>query len=126
MRPGMFARVRLITRVDKDALVLPEEALVPQGSEQFVFKVVDSRVSRVKVETGQRRDGKVEIVSGLGKDDLVVTAGQAKLREGATVRAEGAGTGGPRPSGPGGANGAAAADPVPATPATPAVASAAR
>ena len=126
MRPGMFARVRLITRVDKDAMILPEEALVPQGSEQFVFKVVDSRVSRVKVETGQRRDGKVEIVSGLGKDDLVVTAGQAKLREGATVRAEGAGTGGPRPSGPGGANGAAAADPVPATPATPAVASAAR
>jgi len=89
LRPGMFARVKLITRVEKDALVLPEEALVPQGAERFVFRVADGKVSRVKVETGQRRDGKVEIVDGLNKDDVVVTAGQLKLRDGASVRVAG-------------------------------------
>ena len=86
LRPGMFARVKLITRAEKDALVLPEEALVPQGVEQYVFRVSNDKVSRVKVETGQRRDGKVEIVNGLGKDDVVVTAGQIKLRDGVLVK----------------------------------------
>jgi len=86
LRPGMFARVRLITREEREAMVLPEQALVPQGNEQYVFKVIDGKVSRVKVETGQRRDGKVEIVAGLAKGDEVVTAGQLKLREGVQVR----------------------------------------
>jgi len=94
MRPGMFARVTLITRDEKEALVLPEEALVPQGTEQFVFRVQDSRASRVKIETGARRDGKVEILGGLNKNDVVVTAGQLKLRDGTLVQvATGSGNG---------------------------------
>ncbi|MBI2959203.1 MAG: efflux RND transporter periplasmic adaptor subunit [Betaproteobacteria bacterium] len=86
LRPGMFARVTLITRAEKDALVLPEEAFVPQGTEQYVFRVIDGKAARVKVETGQRRDRKVEIVSGVGRGDVVVTAGQSRLRDGAQVR----------------------------------------
>ncbi len=57
LRPGMFARVRLLTKDELDALVLPEQALVPQGDEQFVFRVVDGKAVRTKVELGQRRDG---------------------------------------------------------------------
>ncbi len=90
LRPGMFARVKLITRAERNALVIPEQSLVPQGTDQFVFKVQDGKVARVKVETGQRRDGKVEIVSGVTKDDTIVTAGQLKLRDGVAVRVAGA------------------------------------
>ncbi len=90
LRPGMFARVRLITRDAQDALVLPEQALVPQGDQQFVFRIVDGKAVRAKVEVGQRRDSKVEILNGLDKDDVVVTAGQLKLREGAPVSIAGA------------------------------------
>ncbi len=91
LRPGMFARVRLITRNEQDALVLPEQAIVPQGEEQFVFRVVDGKAVRTKVGVGQRRDGQVEIVSGLAAGDLVVSAGQLKLRDGIPVAvAEGA------------------------------------
>jgi membrane fusion protein (multidrug efflux system) len=85
LRPGMFARVSLITRAEKNALVIPEQAIVPQGEEQFVFRIVDGKVSRVKVEVGLRRDSKVEIVKGLAPTDMVVTAGQLKLREGMRV-----------------------------------------
>lgn len=94
MRPGMFARVTLITSQDRNALVLPEEALVPQGTEQFVYRVEDAKAVRVKVETGQRRDGKVEVLSGLERGDVVVTAGQFKLRDGTLVRATGTGANG--------------------------------
>ena len=85
LRPGMFARVRLITREERDALVLPEQALVPQGDEQYVFRVVDGRAVRTRVDVGQRRDGRVEIVKGLTAGDAVVTAGQLKLRDGMQV-----------------------------------------
>jgi membrane fusion protein, multidrug efflux system len=90
LRPGMFARVRLITKDQSDAMVVPEQALVPQGNEQYVFKVVDGKVARVKVETGQRRDSKVEVLSGLVAGDMVVTAGQLKIRDGAAVKVAGA------------------------------------
>ena len=85
LRPGMFARVRLITRDSQDALVLPEQALVPQGDQQFVYKIQDGKAVRTKVDVGQRRDAKVEILNGVDKDDMVVTAGQLKLRDGAPV-----------------------------------------
>ena len=49
-------------------------------------------MTRVKVETGQRRDGKVEIVNGIDKGDIIVTAGQLKLRDGVSVRVAGAET----------------------------------
>ena len=107
LRPGMFARVKLITRAERDALVVPEESLVPQGADQYVFKVTDGKVARVKVATGQRRDGKVEIVSGVAPDDVIVTAGQLKLRDGVSVRIAGgapakaaAGEASPPPSAP--------------------------
>ena len=85
LRPGMFARVRLFTRTAEDALVLPEQALVPQGEDQYVFRIVDGKAARAKVTVGQRRDGLVEIVDGLVAGDLVVTAGQLKLRDGSPV-----------------------------------------
>ena len=85
LRPGMFARVSLITRDEKNALVIPEQAIVPQGEEQFVFRVVDGKAVRAKVEVGARRDAKVEIVKGLAASDTVVTAGQLKLRDGMRV-----------------------------------------
>lgn len=108
LRPGMFARVRLITKEQANAMVVPEQALVPQGNEQYVFKVVDGRVTRVKVETGQRRDSKVEVLSGLVAGDMVVTAGQLKIRDGAAVRMAGT-EGGKAPTG-------AAQAPQPAAP----------
>ena len=85
LRPGMFTRVRLITKDVAEALVVPEEALVPQGNEQFVFKVVDNRAVRAKVDVGQRREGKAEILTGVALGDIIVTAGQQRLRDGAPV-----------------------------------------
>ena len=99
LRPGMFARVRLITSESADSLVVPEQALVPQGSEQFVYKVVDGRAVRAKVEVGQRRDGKVEMVSGVTAGEVVVISGHQRLRDGVPVAVKGPGVGtGPGPA----------------------------
>ena len=86
LRPGMFARVRLFTRDLQETLVVPEQAIVPQGDEWFVYRVVDGKAQRARIDVGQRRDGKAEIVKGLQDGDMVITAGQLKLREGVAVQ----------------------------------------
>ena len=86
LRPGMFARVRLLTSEARDSLVIPEESIFPVGDDKYVYKVVDGRAQRQKIEIGLRREGKVEVMAGLAPADLVVTAGIVKLRDGAPVR----------------------------------------
>jgi membrane fusion protein (multidrug efflux system) len=85
LRPGMFARVRLFTSESKESIVIPEESLFPLGDDKYVYKVVEGKATRQKVAIGLRREGRVEIVSGLAPEDVVVTAGVIKLREGAPV-----------------------------------------
>ena len=125
LRPGMFARVRLITRDAKDALVVPEQALVPQGDQQFVYRIVDGKAIRTKVEVGQRRDARVEVLTGVTGEDTIVTAGQLKLRDGAPVRIAGSDAGkghasasAPPPAAPPNGNASALA-PTGASPAKP-------
>ncbi len=115
LKPGMFARVRLTLADTGEAVVVPEQSVAMQGEDQIMFKVIDGRAMRTKVEVGQRRDGKVEIIEGVSGNDTIVIAGWQRLRDGAAVRS--AGGGGGAPTGAGGAPKAVAADgkaPVPA------------
>ena len=103
LRPGMFARVKTVFSVNDAALIVPEEAIVPQGGRQFVIKVVTPAelpapaanvppgtefVSlRQEVKLGSRRAGKVEITQGLTDGQTVVVAGQQRLqRDGTPLR----------------------------------------
>ncbi len=93
LRPGMFARVTARFDTRADALVVPEEAIVPQGSSPYVFTVVPGTaagslvVQRVPVRLGRRQGGMVEVQDGLSLGDTVVTAGQQRVqRDGAPVR----------------------------------------
>src|SRR5574343_461670 len=102
LRPGMFVRVRVLFGERKGALMVPEQAIVPGGL-PAVFRIVDGKEALVRVKLGVRRAAQGEVVDGLGAGDVVVTAGQLKLRDGMAVRTIGEGA-------PGGAqaNGAAA------------------
>ncbi len=87
LRSGLFARVRVLLAVHQNALLVPEEALVPQGGKQFIIKLVENAAGQVtaqrfEAKLGLRLPGKVEILSGLKVGDRVVTAGQAKLMRG--------------------------------------------
>jgi membrane fusion protein (multidrug efflux system) len=93
LRPGMFARVNAVFGERADAMVIPEEAIVPQGGRSTVVRVVpgpnkDELISeRVTVKIGIRQPGRVEILEGLAMGDSVVVAGQQRLqREGTVVR----------------------------------------
>ena len=87
LRPGMFARVNLILEERPNALVIPEQALIPKGDQQTVFKVVDGKVVAANVTTGLRTRGQVEIIQGLDAGETVITAGHIKVRPGMPVTA---------------------------------------
>lgn len=87
LRPGMLMQVELLHR-QREAIVIPEECLVPQGDRQFVY-VVDTTahntVERREVQIGTRRPGEVEVVGGLATGELVITDGTLKVRAGSKV-----------------------------------------
>lgn len=85
LRPGMFARVQAQLGVREKAVWIPEAAIVPRGQESFVFRVAEGRAALVKVRTGVRKVGEVEIVEGLAAGELVVTEGNHKIGPGMAV-----------------------------------------
>jgi len=87
LRPGMLMTVRVYAPV-RQALSIPELALVQVGGDAFVFRVgPDAAVQQVKVGIGARQPGRVEIVDGLAAGDRIVVEGTGKLRTGLKVAA---------------------------------------
>jgi membrane fusion protein (multidrug efflux system) len=99
LKPGMFVRVAVTLANRPNAIIVPEQAIWPQGQDNFVFRVVEGKAALTKVQIGNRQPGRVEIVQGLNAADTVVTEGQIKLRDGAPVMVMAA----PAPAAPGGA-----------------------
>jgi membrane fusion protein (multidrug efflux system) len=86
LKPGMFLNVSLAND-EREALIIPEEALTPEAERQYVFVVADGKAQRREVRIGGRRPGSVEVVAGLTAGERVVVEGTQKIRDGALVRA---------------------------------------
>lgn len=87
LRSGMFARASLVLAERKAAVMVPEEAITPIGNDLFVWLAVEGKAKRVKVQTGLREDGLVELIGAVHAGDQVVIAGQQRLmRDGQEVR----------------------------------------
>ena len=87
LRPGLFARVRLVISKKSDALLVPEQAVFPQGNALFAYVIEDGKAALRPVTLGQRENGRAEITSGLKAGDTVITAGLQKIGPGAPVNA---------------------------------------
>ena len=85
LKPGMFLTVDL-SQEERPALVIPEEALVPEQARQFVYVVEGATVAKREVQLGRRQPGFVEITAGVTRGERVVIEGTLKLRDGARVR----------------------------------------
>lgn len=84
LKPGMFMTVDL-QRDRGNALVIPEQAIVPEGSLQFVFVVVDGMAEKREVRISRRIPGFVIIGAGLDEGEQVVSEGTGKVGDGMAV-----------------------------------------
>ncbi len=85
LRPGLFARVRLVIAERDNAVLVPEQAIVPQGEQLFVYVIEDGKAAMRPVVLGVRQAGRVEVTSGVQPGDVVITAGVQKIGPGAAV-----------------------------------------
>lgn len=86
LRPGMLVRIRL-ERPAREALVVPEIAVVQVGRDTFAWRVrEDATVEQVRIQVGARVAGLAEVSDGLAAGDRIVVDGTAKLRPGLEVR----------------------------------------
>lgn len=89
LKPGMLMLVTL-QKNPRETLVIPEEALMPLGRDQFVFVVAADEEARTadrrQIRIGARRPGEVEVLDGLVEGDMVITHGTLRVRPGAAVR----------------------------------------
>ncbi len=84
LKPGMFLTVAL-RRDQGEVLVVPEQAIVPEGSNQYVFVAQAGVVEKRKIAIGRRIPGFVVVTGGVSEGERVVTEGSAKVREGSVI-----------------------------------------
>jgi len=85
LHPGMLLQVQ-VARPQREALVLPEIAVVQVGRDTFVWRVKsDGTVERATIGLGERRAGQVEVLQGITAGDRIVVDGTGKLRPGMAV-----------------------------------------
>lgn len=94
LRPGMLMTVKLTT-ASRDALMVPETALLQRGMETFVYAVTDGSAAMTTIDLGIRRDGWAEARSGIAPGQEVVVEGVMKVRDGGPVRRAGPGEANP-------------------------------
>ena len=85
LQAGMYVDLRLAAEVRPNAVVVPEEAIVPIQGANFVFVVREGKASKRQVGLGIRTPGTTEIRSGLDAGDTVVVGGQERLQDGMPV-----------------------------------------
>ncbi|MGR9074242.1 MAG: efflux RND transporter periplasmic adaptor subunit [Gammaproteobacteria bacterium] len=89
LRPGMFAQLNVLSNRPRNVATLPDTAISYNPYGDFIFVVVKKEsgfyAQSRQVETGETRNGRIEIVNGVKPGETVVSAGQIKLRNGMPV-----------------------------------------
>lgn len=88
LAPGMFVEASQTLGSTEHALLVPARSLVPVLDGSQVFKVVDGKAYGVNVIIGQRTADSVQVLQGLVKDDVVITDGQMKVKNGMSVKVQ--------------------------------------
>ncbi len=86
LKPGMFARIKLMVGEHKDVLLILREAVIEEDSQRYIFMVEDNRAYKKEVKIGLASDGKFEVLEGLKSGDKVIVMGPSDLKDGDLVR----------------------------------------
>ena len=85
LKPGMFMIVKLPVVTHKNAIIIPEEAVLTDGTLRTVYVIKDGITNSKAVKLGQRLPGEVEVLEGISSNAIVITGGIQKVRDGSKV-----------------------------------------
>ena len=84
--PGESAIVELRLNENKDALMVPTEAVIPQARTKQLILAKNGKASFVTIVTGIRNSSSVQVISGISPGDTVVTTGILFLKPNAVLK----------------------------------------
>jgi len=92
LKPGMFAKVRVITERKNNIVKIPAAAVISRFGEQYVY-VVEKDEENPEINLAKKRiitagiliDGVIEIAGGLSPNEEVIVRGQTLLDDGSRV-----------------------------------------
>lgn len=87
LKPGMLLTVHLTTAT-RAALMVPESSLMQRSAQVFVYTITDDQAEMLQIKAGVRRDGWIEVLSGVNEGQRVITEGVIKIRNGSPVTTE--------------------------------------
>ena len=85
LKPGMFMMVKLPVITRKNAIIVPEESVLTDGTQRTIYVIKDGVTKSKPVKLGQRLPGEVEVLEGIPSDAIVITGGIQKVRDGSKV-----------------------------------------
>ncbi|MDR0678608.1 MAG: efflux RND transporter periplasmic adaptor subunit [Holosporaceae bacterium] len=85
LKPGRFVSVKIAVDGDQQGILIPESSLEKIGDEDLVYRITEGIAIRTLVTVGMRRDGNVEIITGINEGDVVITSGQTGVLDGKEV-----------------------------------------
>ena len=85
LKPGMFMMVKLPIITRKNAIIVPEESVLTDGTQRTIYVIKDGVTKSKPVKLGQRLPGEVEVLEGIPSDAIVITGGIQKVRDGSKV-----------------------------------------
>jgi len=88
LKPGMYARIRLVLEEHDNVLLVPDEALLSLEGETWVYVVNGGVASIRKVKLGLEEGDVNEVLDGLQPGEMIVVTGKEMLRDGAPVEAK--------------------------------------
>ncbi len=87
LRPGSFARVRLMSDTYANTVVVPRKSLVIEDGDAFVFVAQGDSVNRVAIKVGAVSGDTAQVLAGLVPGQKVVAVGQGGLKQGSRIKA---------------------------------------
>jgi len=84
--PGSLLEIEIFYN-EKKALSVPDTSIMYEGNKKFIYKIIENNmIKKTEVETGVRKKGNLEILSGLISGDKIIAEGLTKVRPGMKVK----------------------------------------
>jgi membrane fusion protein, multidrug efflux system len=84
--PGTFAKVRMILGENRNAIMIPSNAVIPQARNKQVALYRGGMASMIDIDTGIRDSSNVQVLSGLKAGDTLVTSGLLFIKPGTKLK----------------------------------------
>lgn len=85
LKPGMVARLKIQTGNHSQVVVIPQEFILNEEGNLFVFVIQDGAAHKVKITPGSIIDSKIIVEEGLSPGDRLITVGSHAVSEGTKV-----------------------------------------